>query len=316
MDNSITPAANGNRKTRRDLTEILARLRDMEITRVLSKLSDRVDQHMMLSLLDLAEWRQQLAVFPGGRAMASATGVEKKYADASLRRLSTVKSPEGGTRLVNMNARHHPRQAETYYINPACPLVASIDRGLAGSLRDAAATIPVAVADETHTLFRFFENPGMTPSHAEMMAPSNLGRSTPLGVTRRGMLIGRTSLGVALGKPAVAVYLTLDDGWQPIREIAEKTGMTRDYAYRLLSRILAPMGLARSDSGEFIRQGTRQMWRIGMPIEECHPENLPDAVGARMRRWEAEQADRKLRYPVTEEEYVAAEITALRECVS
>lgn len=311
--------------TPRDLKEILAQLRTAESSRELHKLSDRVDQHMMLSALDVAEWKGRLAPFLDVRSMGFATGVEAKYSAASLRRLSTVKSSQGGTRLIKMNARFHPRQAEIYCINPVFPLVLSFDRAREGktlpraktgdpslfgkwgvyivpSLRER--TNPVVITDESHTLIEFFSDPGLL----------NLGLlTTQEGRVRRGLLIGRTSLGVALGKPAVAVYLVLNDEWQTVNVIAGKLGMKYDYTYRLLSRILAPMGLARSSMREYVGSGQRQLWHVGVPIEECHPKNLPDVVDARLRRWVREREARKVKFPVTEEEYIAAEISAMAE---
>jgi hypothetical protein len=167
------------------------------------------------------------------------------------------------------------------------------------------------VARDGRTLLEFFQE--QTDGHAQAGGPSNLRQmstqagsgdrcqmSTQAG-KRRGLLIGRTELGVALGKPAIAVVLALDEGWQPVREISGKTGLSGKHTYKILIKKLAPLGLAQSDLGEWVKQGTRQVWKAGIPVEECRPDPLPDVVGARLRRWEAERQGRKEEFPTAAE---------------
>jgi hypothetical protein len=269
----------------------------------------KTDWAIILTALDLAQYLGHLDLFLDARSMSFAAGVAPTTASHSLRRLVKsrwlIASPQND---IAPKYRIPKNRANEYTINPCFPHVYSyvLPRGTSqrpgerwlvssGELESADLTtgevFPNLIAilrDATHTY-----------THAD---------------TRRALLIGRTNVGVELGKSAVWLRLRADDEPRTIKELAGLAQVNPVTAGQVIRRKLAPKGLLVNQGGEWFALDEHPgggwweggKWVQGIPLHECQAQD--DRVGRRLRRIAADRAERTAELIRREEEWITAEL--------
>lgn len=305
------------------ITRIVQKLRQTELQTVPRTEYERNRQHFILSYLDLAESKSTLYLALDVRSLAYATGIDE-HTSCAIR--NSLASRDGSKRLIS-EGRHHPRHADQYAVNPVFPLVCESTYTTMlhlGVSRERAKLTRFGLADG-ETLLQYYSE----PSNCHVGEHSKGTRIYTLGGydRRLALLIGRTNLGIHLGKTKTAVLLSLRDSfgtmaggvpesasiaqkvrylsvasehWEYDSVIAKRANVSVRVARESL-RYLHKIGLA-----ERARANKRHVWKTGTPIGEYDTGNLPDVVGTRLKRWAKDREAWALEHPITYDEIMAS----------
>lgn len=313
MNTSITSSIVQAKSNREQVTEICERLRaDVESSRWSYK-GGYTDLAMILSILDIAQLFGKLNLFWDARSGSYAAGITPTAASHSLIRLCQanrlIPYPHNNIPPIN---RIPKNTANAYLVNPDYPHV----------YRHAVpnVTFPFPVSGNTPLLSAGVGesvNVSTGEVHRNLIAILQDARhSYTHGDTRRALLIGRTELGVMLGKPAVRLCLKAGDQPRSIRELAGLAQVDPSTAGEVIRKKLAPKGLLTNVGGEWFELAThpgmgwweRGKWVQGIPLHEYNLRPGNNRVGRRLDRIARDRRKRQDELTVAEDRWVTAEL--------
>jgi hypothetical protein len=315
MSNSSTGTAKFNRA---EVTAICEDMRAKVESSAWNHKGGKTDWALVLTGLDIVQYTGRLGFFFDARSASFAAGVAPTTASHSLRRICDahwfIPSPYN---QLPMKQRVPKNRANEYMINPAFPNVYRYalprqaftpgERWLisAGELESA----EVSTGEVFKNLIAILSESTHTYTHDD---------------TRRALLIGRTELGVMLGKSAVAVALKAGDQPRTIKELAGLAQVNPYTAGQVIRRKLAPKGLLANVGGEWFGladhpgrgwwEGGR--WVTGIPLHEYKVHWSSNRVGRRLEIIAGQRGAWKAEHMRREDMWIARELADMAEKVT
>lgn len=286
QDSTIAVKRKDNR-----VTEVCERLRTEVESGHWGYKGGYIDWAMILSILDIAQLFGKLNLFWDARSASYAAGVLPEAASHSLMRLVKAKwlIPYPQNKILSKN-REPVNAPNCYLVNPDYPHMYGH-----------------ALPNQTYPL--------PTKGHPQL-APAGVSESVNVSTgeiqdnliailkdarhsrtyadTRRALLIGRTELGLMLGKPAVRLCLKADDQPRTIKELAALAEVNVSTAGEVIRKKLSPKGLLTNVGGTWFELDShpgggwwdRGKWVQGIPLDEYYMrpagQGGPNRIGDRL----------------------------------
>lgn len=269
------------------------------------------DQAMIFSILDIAQLFGRLSLFWDARSASFAAGVAPTTASHSLRRLCErhwiIPYPQNAILPKNRVPKFTPN---CYLVNPAFPHMYRYTlpndtfplpvRGYPPLLSAGeGASVNVNTGEIKDNLISILRDTRHTYTYAG---------------TRSALLIGRTELGIMLGKPGVRLCLKADSEPRTIKQLAALADVDPSVAGDVIRKKLSPKGLLTNIGGEWFELAThpgggwweRGRWVQGIPLGEYYMRPArhggPNRVGRRL----SAIASQRRRFHGTEDEWISA----------
>lgn len=273
------------------VAEICEHLRAEVETSTWSYKGGYTDLAMILSMLDIAQLFGKLNLFWDARSASYAAGVSPTAASHSLMRLvkanRIIPYPQNAILPKNRVPVNAPN---CYLVNPDYP-----------------AMYRYALPSQTYPL-PTSGHPQLAPAGVTSSVNVNTGEiqdnliavlrdarhSYTYADTRKALLIGRTELGLMLGKTGVRLCLKADDQPRTIKELAGLAQVNVSTAGEVIRKKLSPKGLLTNVGGTWFELAShpgmgwwdRGKWVQGIPLDEYYIRPArhggPNRIGKRL----------------------------------